>query len=197
MANFQIAFEKYILPNEGGYAFVPGDKGGETYAGISRVYFPTWKGWDFIDRQKKPIKNNTKFHELDSDVRDFYYALWNDNNFGLIKSQEVANIFFDFFVNSANSAIKAVQKLLGLPADGHLGSITLGKINSLDPASLHDKILQRRKEFYQAIVNRDPSQQKFLSGWLRRLDSFPTLVKAAGFSILILVALLILVLINI
>lgn len=34
---------------EGGYANVLGDKGGETYMGISRVYWPSWPGWPVID----------------------------------------------------------------------------------------------------------------------------------------------------
>ena len=37
------------MQHEGGYANVQGDKGGETYMGISRVYWPSWPGWPVID----------------------------------------------------------------------------------------------------------------------------------------------------
>jgi hypothetical protein len=33
-----------------------------------------------------------------------------------------------------------------------------------------DKYIYTRQCFYQAIVAHDPSQSKFLSGWLRRLN---------------------------
>lgn len=37
------------MQHEGEYANVVGDKGGETYMGISRVYWPSWAGWPVID----------------------------------------------------------------------------------------------------------------------------------------------------
>jgi lysozyme family protein len=38
---------------EGGYANVPGDKGGETFRGISRRSHPNWPGWKLIDFVKE------------------------------------------------------------------------------------------------------------------------------------------------
>lgn len=37
---------------EGGWCDVPGDSGGETYAGIARNFFPKWRGWPLIDAAK-------------------------------------------------------------------------------------------------------------------------------------------------
>ena len=53
-----------VLTHEGGYSSgnekqTKGDKGKETYCGISRVYNPNWDGWKIIDRHK-PIKYNAK-----------------------------------------------------------------------------------------------------------------------------------------
>lgn len=38
---------------EGGWCDVPGDSGGETYAGIARNFFPNWRGWPLIDAAKR------------------------------------------------------------------------------------------------------------------------------------------------
>jgi hypothetical protein len=40
-----------------------------------------------------------------------------------------------------------------------------------------DALLDRRVQFYRSIVERDPSQQKFLNGWLKRTDSLRTYIK--------------------
>ena len=44
MADFKVAFAKTIR-FEGGYVNHKADKGGETYKGIARNFWPKWKGW--------------------------------------------------------------------------------------------------------------------------------------------------------
>ena len=51
MANFDLAYEK-ILQNEGRYSSDPNDPGGETYKGVSRCSWNSWKGWPYIDLNK-------------------------------------------------------------------------------------------------------------------------------------------------
>lgn len=188
MASFTIAYKNFVEPWEGGYANIAADKGGETYAGITRKNFPSWSGWSVIDAKKKSsvIRNNQKFPELNFAVTAFYEDMWNKNNFGAIVSQDVANIIFDFYVNSGNSAIKTVQRLVGVSTDGSLGNMTLEAINKRNPATLNDSIKKARIEFYNNIVKKNPSQQVFLKGWLKRINSFPTLVKVGGSLVLIL-----------
>ncbi|MFR2386527.1 MAG: glycosyl hydrolase 108 family protein, partial [Bilophila wadsworthia] len=50
-ADFNIAYNP-VRTFEGDWCDVPGDKGGETYAGIARAFFPDWPGWHFIDAAK-------------------------------------------------------------------------------------------------------------------------------------------------
>jgi lysozyme family protein len=61
------------LSIEGYYAKIKGDKGGETYCGISRVANPKWEGWKYVDKAK-PLKWNQKVNNttLDKLVQDFY-----------------------------------------------------------------------------------------------------------------------------
>lgn len=52
MAEFLKAYAP-VKQWEGGWCDVPGDAGGETYAGIARNFFPDWRGWPLIDAAKR------------------------------------------------------------------------------------------------------------------------------------------------
>lgn len=179
MASFDIAYNQYIKPNEGGYAFVANDKGGETYAGIARNYNPTWPGWDYIDfikRTNGPIALNAKFPDIQYMVDQFYLDRWNRNRFGEINSQAIANLLFDFHVHSQSHAIKTIQQLVGVKADGVMGPVTISAINSADTASLHDRLKAARLSFLKSLIEKDPSQAGFAAGWIARVSKFPTLL---------------------
>lgn len=178
MASFDIAYNKYIKPNEGGYVNDPVDKGGETYAGIARNFHPNWSGWsyiDFIKKTKGPIARNAKLPDVQAQVDEFYRAWWDSKLFGQINSQEVANLLFDFNVNSG-SAIKIVQRIVGVTADGAMGPNTIAAINKANPSKLHAELKAARKSLYDSLVAKDPTQQKFYAGWINRLSKFPDLV---------------------
>ena len=51
MANFDLAHTK-TSKHEAGYSSDSADRGGETWAGISRVNWPKWAGWARVDSAK-------------------------------------------------------------------------------------------------------------------------------------------------
>jgi lysozyme family protein len=175
MADFKIAYEKYIKPNEGGYANIAADKGGETYAGIARNYHPDWYGWGYIDQIKeaRPIKWNEKFPAIQEYVDAFYYAWWMGGNYNLIHNQGIANLLFDFNINSASTAIRTIQQLLAITPDGILGRVTVAAINGADQSKLYSDLRSARERLYKRLVEKDSSQGVFLKGWLSRLGKFP------------------------
>lgn len=191
MAVFETSYKKYIQPFEGGYINNPLDKGGETYAGIARNFHPTWSGWAYIDEQKKfgTIPTNRKFPAIQDKVDNFYlFGQWQPNNFHLIKNQDVANILFDWFINSGSNAAYTkgvetygVDEILNrdfgfkLPLDSKFDTATINAINSVDSTKLYNTIKQERIKFYNALVKNNPSQEAFLKGWLRRINTFPDL----------------------
>jgi len=181
MASFDTAYTKYIKPAEGGYANVTGDKGGETYAGIARNYWGSWSGWPKIDAKKSQysggvIPRNTIFKDLGADTTAFYRQWWDRKYYGQINSQDVANLLFDYDINSGATAIKAIQNLVGVTADGAMGPNTIAAINKADATKLYNNLLAQRKANFERIVANDPSQQKFWNGWMSRLSNFPELV---------------------
>lgn len=181
MASYTSAVS-HILLHEGGYANVEGDKGGETYAGIARNFYPDLPLWDFIDaikRTKGPIKRNTVFAELNDDVDKFYYELWTKHKLSEVRSQKVATLMFDYIVHSGRTGIKNMQNILGVTADGVIGPVTLAAVNKSDPSILYDKILNQRKNFLIALAEK-PDQNKFLAGWMKRINDLAQLNSAAG-----------------
>lgn len=200
MADFNIAYEQYIKPFEGGYVNDSADKGGETYGGIARNFHANWLGWSVIDQIKRDnggkIVRYARFPQLNESVKSFFKNMWDKINMSEVDSQNVANIIFDFYVNSENSAAKAIQRIVGVEADGVIGPKTITAINRQKPESLFSSILAYREDFYRNIVKRDPSQARFLNGWLNRLKPFAKLAvktsaSLAGVGILIALFLLI------
>lgn len=178
-ADFRPAYDPYILPNEGGFVNDGADRGGMTYAGIARNFNPAWEGWTFIDfklRTQGEIKRNAKFPEIQYMVDNFYLDRWNKNGFPKIVSQHVANLLFDFHVHSQSWAIKITQRILGIAQDGAMGPQTLAAINSVNANDLHERIKNARIEFLKGLVASDPTQGKFLDGWIARVKRFPSLV---------------------
>lgn len=172
MAVFKEAFDK-VLKHEGGYANVAGDSGLETYMGVSRKFFPDWKGWAIVDRNK-PLKPNQRIvsSELDTLVSDFYRSNFWDKIHGTeIKDQQVANFIFDFYVNSGRTALIQVQRTIGVIDDGIFGEKTIQTINN-HFGELLGTLKVVRIQFVRNIVKNNPSQSKFLSGWLNRINSF-------------------------
>jgi lysozyme family protein len=193
MADFLTAYKAYIQPIEGGYVNNPSDKGGETYAGIARNYHSTWSGWSYIDNIKKTraIKRNEKFPALDDPTTSFYKGMWDAIKFSQINNQDVANILFDWYVNSGSNAFNTkavetfgVQEILNkwfgknIATDGAIGPQTIAAINSVDASKLYTIIKEQRKVFFDYLVKKDSSQATFYNGWLNRLKAFPDVISS-------------------
>lgn len=194
MADLKISKAK-TLKWEGGYCDIVGDTGGETIFGIARNKHPKLKLWDIVDGYKREFKPNfskTNYSHLETlcieneNFKDEMYSFyrkefWDKIKGDQIKSQEVANILYDFAVNSGVSrAVKTVQKAINqtgygdhepLKVDGVLGEKTLKEINRLDGKSLCNALCDERKMFLESIAKKG-SNAKFLKGWLNRVQDF-------------------------
>ena len=169
-----------VLQHEGGFAKVPMDKGGETYRGISRVNFPNWPGWPIVD-QNKPLKKNDIIinRHLDKLVANFYFEnFWQKINADQLPGS-IRTLLFVFAVNSGvKTAVKVFQTVLedtlNKPTfiDGIVGPETIKFANQADQKILFDNLKEARLKFYNSIVANNPTQKKFLKGWLNRLESF-------------------------
>lgn len=174
MANFNEFFPE-LMKNEGGEKFtnIAGDKGGATKWGI---ILDTWKSKGY-DKNKdgdidvEDLKLST-IEDAAKIAKPFYWDKVQGDN---IKSQSIAEFLCDWAYNSGVSkAVSKVQQLLPptIKADGVIGQKTIEAINNSNSLELFNKLKASREAFYRAIVRSNPTQEKFLKGWLNRINHF-------------------------
>lgn len=165
MADYSKSYARTIQ-NEGGYRLVnvSSDRGGQTYAGIARNFFPQWPGWRYIDA--KDLGNL----QLSLLVEEFYREnFWNKVAGDQIDSQTKAEALFDFGVNAGvSTAIKLAQLVVDTVPDGAIGPETLQKLNAMEDAQFVLKFAIAKIARYAEICNKDKTQSKFLLGWINR-----------------------------
>jgi lysozyme family protein len=178
MASFDAYFPA-LLKHEGGFVDDPVDRGGATNKGI------TMKTFQSCARQNlgiDPTLDNLKAL-TDAQAAKIYKPMYWDKVRGDdIALQELANIVFDFQVNSGAHAAKLLQRVLNdmgatppLTVDGSIGSGTMGALTGMDQKDVYRRYKQGRIDFYQDLVAQNPEQGRFLKGWLNRVNSFPDL----------------------
>ena len=138
MAQFQPAFER-LSKVEGGYVNNINDKGGETFMGICRKYYPKNYMWTLIDKIKLEVGNKVKLinerakknNDIINQVRGIYRQnYWNKLRLDEVPSQKIAQNLFDDAVNRGTAAaIKTAQKLVKLPITGRMSNELINRLS--------------------------------------------------------------------
>lgn len=180
MADFNQIFEK-VMEFEGGYKLhnIPGDKGGMTYAGISRNRWPDWPGWQLIDG------GEISSQRIKAMVAEFYKIhFWKSIHGDQIIFQSVAFMLYDFAVNAGlKVAVKLAQRIIGVTEDGILGPNTLKALNSYVTNEVSEKLFIAEYSLHKIFRYKDicldddrrkddtvKSNLKFLCGWINRVE---------------------------
>lgn len=197
MADFSIAYAP-LASFEGGWCNVQGDSGGETYAGIARRYWPDWPGWKLIDREKDHssfasgasafTRHLATVPGLSDLVSGWYRSEWWDRLGLTALPQDLANEIFEQSVNlgkggsgkkvqlvcNAFNRAKAGNSLFAdLAVDGVIGPRTLDALAALLARRTDEKALVHalncmQGAHYIEVAARNPSQRKFVDGWMKR-----------------------------
>lgn len=173
------------LGHEGGHVNDPNDRGGETYRGISRKWFPDWDGWKIIELRKDLPNFPSNLREdptLNKLVIDFYYEEFIKSiNLHLITDGDVVKEVFDSGVNCGkHTACRWLQEAYNLcnqnqqigpdlTVDGKIGPNTANAVNRF-PAKRKKVLLGvlnlLQGERYLDICRNDRTQEENLHGWV-------------------------------
>lgn len=154
-----------IMVREGGYSDDPTDRGGATQFGITQA---TAAEFGYTGDMR----------ELSIDeARAIYRAIFKRSRIDLIPDAATFDLVSDCVVNHGERrAVKWLQQALNVtPADGLIGSHTIMVLNAVASGQgamtwrkVRDSITATRVRFYGDIVVNDPTQVRFLGGWLAR-----------------------------
>ena len=90
-----------------------------------------------------------------------------------IPDDRLRALLVDWGVHSGpQTAIRALQRVLGVRPDGVLGPLTLAALQTRPAADVYASVLRWRGLWMADILQRDPKQRVFAAGWLRRLMEF-------------------------
>jgi lysozyme family protein len=154
---------------EGGYVNDPIDKGGSTNMGITLA---TWKHIGY-DKNNDRLINAADIKLLSkADFKVVLRKYWDKWQADDIKNQSIANILVDWYWGSGKWGIVIPQRILGLVEDGIAGPKTIAAVNARDSRVFHKQVFDARVKFLNNIVKNNPSQKKFIKGWLNRLNDF-------------------------
>lgn len=154
----------FIRAWEGGFANIPGDRGGATKWGITIGTFRSVYG---KNKTVEDLKRMTE-EQWNHIYKTVFWDKWKADH---IESQSVANLLVDWYWNSGKYGIKLPQKVLGVTMDGIVGPKTIAAINNYSKGSgaLFEALWTEREAYFRRIATQ-PAQRQFLKGWLNRLN---------------------------
>lgn len=163
-----------VIRREGGYVDHPRDRGGPTNFGITQSTLSRHLG---RPASADDVRRLTRAAAADIYRRDYYEAPGIDQ-----LPERIQPFVFDAAVNHGPArAIRFVQQVCDaagfgpLAIDGRCGPRTSEAAFAADRAMgdwFLAALVEERRNFYHALVARDPGQRVFLNGWLNRLAEF-------------------------
>lgn len=177
MANFELYLPQ-LLKLEGGYVDDPADPGGATNLGITLGCF---QGCAYQLLGIPPTLDNLRALRPEQAGAIYRKLYWDPIDGDSIALQVLADIVFDFYVNAGYHAIVLLQQVLGpsLASDGRFGPQTLAALQRADQVAVYARYRQGRIDYYRNLASAHPVLQKFLTGWLNRVRTFPAQAEAS------------------
>ena len=165
---------RIIQDEEGGYSNDPSDHGGPTKYGITLATLDRWRGHTVSADAVKALG-------VDDAVTIYRTLYWSRPNLSILPD-EISPVVFDMGINAGpTEAIKLLQHTLcdlgyAVGVDGFVGPATsraaYQAISALGADHVVNTYCDARAKFYGTLCAKDPSQRKFLNGWLTRVDKW-------------------------
>jgi lysozyme family protein len=154
--NFDHCLEM-LLKHEGGFVNHPKDPGGMTNLGVTRATYEQYLGRHVTEEEMRAL------------TPELVGPLYKANYWDKARCDDLPSgvdwFVFDWGVNSGMSRpVKALQRVVGVAADGGVGPYTLRAIGSHESKLLVEKMYEARQHFYESLS----TFETFGKGWTRR-----------------------------
>lgn len=160
----------FVLRWEGGYVNDPDDPGGATNKGITQAVYTAYLA--ALGRPAQSVRFITD-QEVEAIYRQHY---WQAAHCPALP-HTLAIAQFDTAVNmGVGRAIEFLQRSLGVTVDRRYGSQTDAAVKQCNPSRTLNRYLSLREQFYHRLARQ--GRQKFLQGWLNRLNALRKLLAA-------------------
>ena len=160
------AFDKALkltLNFEGGISNDPVDRGGLTAHGITQQTYNRF-------RRLNALSPRSVIHIAEVEVTAIYHTEYWKAAHCHEMPERLALCTFDTAVNMGpGRAIRLLQSALRVPADGQFGPRTKAAVDRADEFETIRRFLDARQDFYDDIIESDPSQVRFRRGWANRV----------------------------
>lgn len=149
-----------------------GKTGWHTNMGIT---YAVWKSFYGTD-------NDKEFLNLE-DYPDMWFNIFKKGYWDTVKADQFTNPSIAIFVtgmawgSGAKQAGLSLQQAilncgLKINKDGVIGPNTINTANSINPRILFDALAKERERFFRVIGAPGKANNKFLKGWLNRLEDY-------------------------
>ena len=146
-----------VINNEGGYVNHPNDLGGETKYGITSKWYPN-----------EDIKNLTRERANAILYRDY----WQKTNIHQLPDEFADIVFDDSIVQGQPTAIRNLQKALGVNDDGIIGPKTLKAFQHQNHNIIRTKFIKNVNDVENENIKNNPSQKVFEKGHRNRFNAY-------------------------
>lgn len=164
-----------LINREGGskYTDDPADAGGPTKYGVTQGALAKWRG--------HPVSADDVKNLQEPEARAIYkhnYII--EPGYDELSDPRLVEQLIDAGVNhGTGSAIKMLQRAIGVPADGVMGPKTVAQANRMNQNEVIIRFVARRSRFYGAILSlagktgkarqQALDNRKFAAGWFNRV----------------------------
>lgn len=171
----------FTIKNEGGYNEIRFDNGGATNYGVSLRFlkdlYENGTIWVDLNNDGKIDSKDIQKLSLDNARKLYYINFYVPLKISALKNETLGIKLFDTAVNVGNRpAIRflqsAISKSKPITIDGLIGPQTINEANKAD-TSILNLFIEEQKKYYNRIVEKNPTQQKFIKGWHNRANKLP------------------------
>lgn len=150
---------KWVRAHEGGFSDHPDDPGGRTNYGITEATYNAFRA------SKGQGRRNVRLID-EIEVKEIYRLQYWSRVQGDRLPDGLDYCVMDYAVNSGPArAVKVLQRILGVEADGVVGAVTLAAARAQSPVRIINDICDERMRFLKKLKH----WPKFKTGWTRRV----------------------------